>query len=146
MITSKNSSAEGARRILTLAQAAQNTAKKRTRWFGWCLILVGLVVIPLTLASRGPLLPFVAYVAVALAVLVGTDLFMRSRRVVPRDSKNSLLMAVGSWFVLLVVIQSIVPFGANAWFLVAAVGASTPFFVLGIRALISRPRLDAPNS
>jgi len=146
MITSKDSSAAGARDILALAQDAQNAAAKRTRWFGWCLILAGLVVIPVTLASRGPLLPFVACVVVAFSVLIGSDAFMRSRRMVPKDSKNIFLIADGIWFVLLIVIQSLVPFGASAWFLVAAVVASTPFFALGIRALTSRSRLDAPSS
>jgi len=146
MINSNDSGAEGARDILTLAHAAQDAATKRTRWFGWCLILVGLLMIPVTLASRGPLLPFVACVAVALAMLIGIEAFMRRRRVVPRDSKNNFLIAVGIWFVLLIVIQSLVPSGANIWFLLATALASTPFFAFGVRALVSRPRLDVPGS
>ena len=135
-----------AQQTLSLATNAQNAAAKQTRWFGWCMIFIGVVVIPVTLASKGPLFPFVVVVAVTLAVLVGVEIFMRRQRVVPQGSKNRFGLAVGIWFVFLVLASVLVPSGDIVVAIVAGVLASTPFFAIGVRALIKRSRLAVPNS
>ena len=146
MMISDDTAADRAQTTLSLATNAQNAAAKQTRWFGWCMIFIGVVVIPGTLASSGPLLPFVVVVAVTLAVLVGVDIFMRKQRVVPRDSKDRFAFAVGIWFVLLVLTSVLVPTGNTVAAVAAGVVASSPFFVVGVRALIKRSRLAVPNS
>ena len=104
-----NPTADRAQETLTLAANAQNAAAKQSSRFGWCMIFVGVVVIPETLAFSGPLLPYVVVVAVTLAVLlVAVDIFMRKRRVVPRDSKDRFALAVGIWFVFLVLASVLV--------------------------------------
>ena len=131
-----NPAADRAQETLTLAANAQNAAAKQTRWFGWCMIFIGVVVIPGTFASSGPLLAYAVVVAVTLAVLVAADIFMRKQRVVPRDSKARFALAVGIWFVFLVLASVLVPPGDIAAAVVAGVVASSPFFVVGVRALI----------
>ena len=146
MMIPDDTAADRAQTTLSLARNAQNAAVKQTRWFGWCMILIGVVVIPGTLASSGPLLPFVVVVAVTLAVLVGVDIFMRKQRVMPRDSKDRFALAVGIWFVLLVLTSVLVPTGDIVAAVAAGVVASSPFFVVGVRDLIKRSRLAVPNS
>lgn len=124
-----------ANETLLAARAAQTAAAKKTRWFGWCMIFVGVIVIPLTLASHRDLLTFVAVLAVTFAALAGVDIFMRRQRVLPRESKNHFTFAAGVWFVLLLFARSWVPADDAVATLVATCLASSPFFILGARTL-----------
>lgn len=145
MIKANEPNKRSAEESIAKAAAAQTSAIRKTRWFGWSLTVVGLLTIPVTLAAQGPLIPFLAITALVLLALAGLDRYMRMRGVVPRSSKSQFRTAVGIWFVLTIVLRTFVTTSEPMILLVTAVLAASPFFIFGLLSLTGRPISSSPK-
>lgn len=108
----------------------------RTRWFGRCLIVVGIVLIPSGFSLPWDLPARLAVIAVTFAALIAVSSYIGRHRVVPRSSIP--YVATVCWFGLSVVMELIWNDVDLAGGLVAAAVASIPFFVAGWYFLMRR--------
>jgi hypothetical protein len=82
---------------------------------------------------------FMVIMAATLACLGAVEVLMWKQRMVPRGARGLYATAIAFWFVILVAVSVFLDSG-DAWAVVAKVLASTPFFVIGVRALAFRHR------
>ena len=125
---------------LDRVQHARNRQFDRTRWFGLCLILVGLVLIPSGFSLPWELPLRLVIVAVTAVALLAVAAYIRRHRVVPRSAIPSV--ATAGWLGISALMGAVWDdLDLVAGFAVAVV-ASSPFFVAGTYFLVRRAGTD----